>query len=131
MIALDNFILAGDRILNYGCTDPTAINFDPLSNVDDASCYSCDNGLLDGNETGIDCGGPDCSPCLIPCEQAELYIEEVQSDTTISNADFIHLSAQIGRYDVKLEPGISATLEAGFNLDLGANFEATVKHCNN
>jgi hypothetical protein len=24
---------------------------------------TCDNGIIDGAETGIDCGGPDCNPC--------------------------------------------------------------------
>jgi len=27
----------------------------------------CFNGVKDGNETGIDCGGPDCDPCEISC----------------------------------------------------------------
>ncbi|MEL7378281.1 MAG: cohesin domain-containing protein, partial [Bacteroidota bacterium] len=26
-------------------------------------CVSCDNGIQDGGETGVDCGGPDCAPC--------------------------------------------------------------------
>jgi len=25
--------------------------------------YSCTDGIQNGNETGVDCGGPDCSPC--------------------------------------------------------------------
>ncbi|MCH2231721.1 MAG: gliding motility-associated C-terminal domain-containing protein [Crocinitomicaceae bacterium] len=27
------------------------------------SCVSCNDGILNGNETGIDCGGPSCTPC--------------------------------------------------------------------
>ncbi|MCB9263727.1 MAG: zinc metalloprotease [Lewinellaceae bacterium] len=26
-------------------------------------CASCNDGIQNGNETGIDCGGPDCPPC--------------------------------------------------------------------
>lgn len=26
-------------------------------------CVSCNDGIQNGNETGVDCGGPDCSPC--------------------------------------------------------------------
>ena len=26
-------------------------------------CPSCEDGLLNGEELGIDCGGPDCAPC--------------------------------------------------------------------
>jgi len=27
---------------------------------------TCDDGVQNGNETGVDCGGPDCSPCVVP-----------------------------------------------------------------
>jgi len=27
------------------------------------ACPTCDDGLQNGNETGVDCGGPDCAPC--------------------------------------------------------------------
>jgi hypothetical protein len=34
------------------------------------TCHSCENGLLDGDETGIDCGGSACGGCLgDPCLQ--------------------------------------------------------------
>ena len=29
-------------------------------------CPSCDDGIQNGDETGVDCGGPNCAPC--PCE---------------------------------------------------------------
>ncbi|MBR9922897.1 MAG: T9SS type A sorting domain-containing protein [Bacteroidetes bacterium] len=29
------------------------------------ACPSCSDGIQNGNETGVDCGGPDCAPC--PC----------------------------------------------------------------
>ncbi len=28
---------------------------------------TCDDGIQNGNETGVDCGGPDCAPCQIAC----------------------------------------------------------------
>ena len=28
--------------MNMGCTDPTALNYDPTANTDDGSCYYCD-----------------------------------------------------------------------------------------
>ena len=27
---------------------------------------TCDDGIQNGNETGVDCGGPDCDPCVVP-----------------------------------------------------------------
>ena len=31
-------------------------------------CPTCDDGLINGDETGIDCGGPDCEPCTCECD---------------------------------------------------------------
>ncbi len=28
-----------------------------------APCPTCDDGIQNGGETGVDCGGPDCEPC--------------------------------------------------------------------
>jgi hypothetical protein len=30
-------------------------------------CISCNDGVKNGEETDIDCGGPKCSPCATPC----------------------------------------------------------------
>ena len=39
---------------------------------DCAPCPTCDDGVQNGNETGIDCGGPDCAPC--PCLANEITL---------------------------------------------------------
>ncbi|MCX7549262.1 hypothetical protein OS191_00245, partial [Xanthomarina sp. F2636L] len=28
---------------------------------------TCSDGVQNGNETGVDCGGPDCAPCETSC----------------------------------------------------------------
>ncbi|MEM9544822.1 MAG: GEVED domain-containing protein [Bacteroidota bacterium] len=48
---------------NPGCTDPNAHNFDPGAQIDDGSCETCDDGILNGDETDVDCGGTLCAPC--------------------------------------------------------------------
>ena len=45
-----------------GCTDDNATNYDALALFDDGSCVSCDDGVQNGDETGVDCGGS-CAPC--------------------------------------------------------------------
>lgn len=61
-----------------GCTDSTAHNFNPLALIDDGSCQTCNDGMLNGDETGIDCGGTICQPCacLLPDRETmiTLYI---------------------------------------------------------
>lgn len=34
------------------------------------ACPTCDDGVMNGSETGVDCGGPDCEPC--PCSNSEI-----------------------------------------------------------
>ncbi|MDQ3015184.1 MAG: hypothetical protein M3R25_00440, partial [Bacteroidota bacterium] len=46
-----------------GCKNPNAHNYNPAAIYDDGSCETCSDGLLNGDETGIDCGGTLCQPC--------------------------------------------------------------------
>ena len=34
-------------------------------------CSNCEDGIQNGEETGIDCGGPDCTPCSTGCTDPE------------------------------------------------------------
>lgn len=129
MIALDNFILEGQRILNHGCTDPESINFDPHSDFDDGSCYSCHNFVQDGNETGIDCGGDDCEPCTIPCATSEQTITNITTDSTYSNIDLINVAATIDELNIILNPGKSAVFISGFEISSGSTLSASITPC--
>jgi hypothetical protein len=57
-----NFCLGGGGGVP-GCTDPSAHNYDPAATVDDGSCETCTDGVQNGDETGVDCGGVLCDPC--------------------------------------------------------------------
>ena len=50
-----------------GCTDSEAHNFDPAANTDDGSCETCMDGVMNGDETNVDCGGSKCNPCVTGC----------------------------------------------------------------
>jgi hypothetical protein len=57
----------------------------------------CLNGVLDSNEVGLDCGGPDCGPCTqttVPCalNSDEIYYLESPSYATKS---FINTSSSV------------------------------------
>ena len=56
--------------LLYGCTDPLALNYDPLATIDDGSCifpvYGCtDSTSFNYNPTNVDDGS--CGPFLYGC----------------------------------------------------------------
>ena len=45
-----------------GIQDGTETGVD-CGGPDCAPCPTCDDGIQNGGETGVDCGGPDCAPC--------------------------------------------------------------------
>ncbi len=56
---------------NQSCGNGTSCN-DGIQNGDETGvdcggscppCYTCTDGIQNGNETGVDCGGPDCPAC--------------------------------------------------------------------
>jgi len=63
----------------FGCTDPSSVNFDPDVTQDDGSCFSCSDGIMNGNETEVDCGGSDCMPCST-CDDGILNGNETEID---------------------------------------------------
>ena len=63
----------------FGCTDPSSVNFDPDVTQDDGSCFSCSDGILNGNETEVDCGGSDCMPCFA-CDDGIMNGDEEEID---------------------------------------------------
>jgi len=46
-----------------GCTDISAHNYEASADVNDGSCETCDDGIQNGDETGVDCGGDLCEAC--------------------------------------------------------------------
>lgn len=53
--------------LIFGCTDSDGHNYSPDNNSDDGSCETCFDGLQNGDETEVDCGGVLCPACLPGC----------------------------------------------------------------
>lgn len=50
-----------------GCTDSLAYNYDQEALLDDGSCQTCSDGMQNGDESGVDCGGTSCSQsCISP-----------------------------------------------------------------
>ncbi|MCB9285133.1 MAG: T9SS type A sorting domain-containing protein [Lewinellaceae bacterium] len=60
------------------------VNFSPCTQPCGAPSYSCDDGIQNGLETGVDCGGPSCPPC--PCTGQDvtltIVLDNYPSETT-------------------------------------------------
>jgi len=129
MVALDNFTLNGQRQLTSGCTNASSINYNPLAQYDDGSCYSCHNTIQDGLETGVDSGGPDCQACSVPCPSRIASITAITTDSIYSDIDEIHISATINELNVVLEPGKSAIFLPGFEVSGESTLTVTITPC--
>jgi surface protein len=68
-----------------GCTDPTAHNYNPAATQDDGSCETCSDGIQNGDETGVDCGGLLCGPCPIDPPSITAFTEGEILDNGCSN----------------------------------------------
>lgn len=67
-------------------------------------CATCDDGIKNGQETGIDCGGPDCEPCTgIVTKSGQITADE----TWISSNIYI-LAGK-----VVVDEGVTLTIEPG------------------
>ena len=55
-----------------GCTDANAHNYNSMATVS-SSCQTCSDGILNGDETQIDCGGAKCNPCANGCTDVNAH----------------------------------------------------------
>jgi len=59
----DGFYFDDFRVVDYGSTNQT----------------SCTDGVQNGAETGVDCGGPDCEPCATGCTPVTLSSDDFEA----------------------------------------------------
>ena len=68
------------------CTNNPLINNDQVANSrSSSSCQDCHDSIQNNDETGIDCGGPDCIACS--CD-ASLFSTSIQLNAQNSSFDF-------------------------------------------
>ena len=71
----------------YGCMDPAANNFYPQADIDDGSCAYCDDGIHNGDENGVDCGGANCPVCPLYVNGFDYPVGDEQTCFTCSVPD--------------------------------------------
>jgi len=62
-----------DCAIRLGCTDSDAHNYSPRATVEDGSCETCDDGIMNGDEVEVDCGGAKCLPCTMGCMDVDAH----------------------------------------------------------
>lgn len=105
-----------------GCTNPSAHNYDPTATVDDGSCETCTDGIQNGDETGIDCGGVLCNPCPTGGEILGSYFETGWDGWSDGGSDCYRYSGSRsweGNYSIRIRDNSgtnSAMTSPSFNL---------------
>lgn len=83
---VDLHIAVGDSDL-FGCPDATAHNYDSQLTYLEI-CETCSDGILNGDETGLDCGGILCERCILTtqptcgADNATATIEDPNNEIT-------------------------------------------------
>lgn len=90
---------------------------------------NCTDGLQNGDETGVDCGGSSCQPC--DCEQ-EYYV----ADYLHVENQYIHVREEIlstgyvpDNKEVNYKAGTSIKMDVGFEVVEGAVYHAIIEEC--
>lgn len=70
-----------------GCMDETSHSYNQQANIDDGTCEGyCDDGIQNGDETDVDCGGKLCLPCGFTCDAhhviISLYFDKYPEEST-------------------------------------------------
>ncbi|HMQ46473.1 MAG TPA: M43 family zinc metalloprotease [Saprospiraceae bacterium] len=94
---------------------------------------TCDDGIQNGNETGVDCGGPDCQPCMGGCSYVTIDSEDFEAGFGVWNdggTDCARSSnpnaANSGTYSILLRDNTSTSVLTSNNLDLSTYSEIQV-----
>lgn len=83
------------------------------------TCSSCEDNEINGEETGVDCGGPSCPPC--PCSSVADSL--VIQDMVLTNDMDQKIKMSIMTTDtVSIADDASVILQAGKEVIFGANF---------
>ncbi|MEL4456865.1 hypothetical protein [Lutimonas vermicola] len=102
-ISCDDETGTGGASCFNGIKDGTETGVD-CGGPDCGPCATCDDGIKNGQETGIDCGGPDC----VPCTGLITKSGQITADETWTSNNIYILAGK-----VVVEDGITLTIEPG------------------
>ena len=110
-LVLDPFEI--EDLVVAGLSDDEMLYIDELQMESDSIFYSwsCRDGILNGNEEGIDCGGTSCSPCT-----SSLNLISAEHDILIfpvPASDELHVEMDFGNYAIKIL-SLSANVHSRF-----------------
>ncbi len=111
--------------VTIGCTDSNAHNYSSSANFDNNNCETCTDGIQNGDETGVDCGGINCAPCcpLI----LSVNDDPIVDGTYIADQELNSTGIVDPNSDVIFKAGTNVLLKDGFKAS--HYFKATIEGC--
>ncbi len=120
-------------LAKYGCTDATAHNYVPYADIDDGSCETCSDNVLNGDETQVDCGGSLCELCTVLGADCPTVLDLAPFTIVegLYKADDIIISENIigNNLSVKYASGESVTLSEDFFAPKTTEFTIEIETC--
>ena len=77
-----------------GCMDSLAHNYNANAVTDNDSCMTCSDGIQNGDEEGVDCGGVRCISCADVCP--DVLMSEFEITSTINAITYNYTIKNIG-----------------------------------
>lgn len=79
------------------------------------SSWSCQDAIQNGDETGVDCGGSQCSNCADACSEETIIIaSEISVDTNVYAISYIESAQPLNANIALFQAGNSVVLKPGF-----------------
>lgn len=75
-------------LLTLFCATFLFVRCDDDDNGNVITNHSCDDGIQNGEETGVDCGGPSCAPCGETIDFSGKYVQQDQAGRPLVNTIF-------------------------------------------
>lgn len=99
---------------------------------DDRVIFSCSDGIQNGQETGIDCGGPSCPPCY--CTDDRLLLDNYITNNTFNRSAYqwIFLDQDVmhqSNSNIIYKAANYIEIDQNFEIELGSETLLTIEEC--
>jgi len=119
----DNFMIAGTH--GRGMYSSNSFGCAP-------SCFTCNDGIQNGSESGVDCGGDMCDPCECDNTNRTFNGSTLNNDITRHYKESVEFRGDVNvksNADVKVHAGQEHMISGTFSMEPGALFFLGIEDC--
>lgn len=127
---IENFPVTSGTILYFEWDDRWSaesfnFNFAFTSSIE----ITCNNGIQDGNETGIDCGGL-CIPCVLECNDDQPLPQVINTETIYNTQQLVEYNGHVQQEgELNLTTSLGGIINADFEISTGGQLKIDIGNC--